>query len=87
MTTHLIMKYLCHEDCGLRLFFVRLSEAEVDTIEAITDWMINNSALIESIEDCTGGATVEELEQMRDIVRFVMLKHLRKQDLPEKAAQ
>jgi len=82
------MKYISYDNHGaFRLFFVRLSEAELETIEACFDWIITNSNVVRPFEDCTGGATVEELEQMRDTVRLTMLNHFRNCDLPEKASR
>jgi hypothetical protein len=79
------MKYIAKEnDLVFALFHVRVSETELEIYENCLDYFIKNfdekTCKLES-----GGATLEELEGMRDSLRHIIATNFDKKNMPNKA--
>ena len=80
------MKYLACDERSepFKLFFVRLSDCEMEIYESMLDFIIYNFEA-EFIAKNFCEAQKDELEGMRDSIRYVMLKYFDKDDLPDRA--
>jgi hypothetical protein len=79
------MKYITKEnDLVFVLFHVRVSEAELEIYESCLDYFVKNFD-DETCELESGGATLKELEGMRDSLRHIIVTNFDEKDMPDKA--
>ena len=82
------MKYIDYDNtkCAFKSFFVRLSACEIELYESILDFIINhcdNNFIMKNFSE----SRVEEIEGMRNSIRYVILKYFDKDDLPDRAKE